>query len=256
MLFLAQTSLGSSNSQYNKYPRNTKPVDEIDLSASEDITLFTDEEQVTVRNINQEFRQENKLRGIVREFTIFNEMHCYQKVIRKHGGKQKFRVNLSILDPEPRHEYKLADSWLVVAAISAIVGFLLIYLGWFRSGPPLLNQQLLFILTSLSISFCLIALLIAMLKTHDRLIISSKCGRAPVLELMNNNPDKDSFTEFMDSLSRHILLSRRNISSSPTELLAMELKELRRLKHENVINGDDYEKAKKRIFRNRAFNPN
>ncbi len=230
-------------------------VEEIDLNAQEEITLFTDDEHVAVRTIDREFRQESKLKGIVREFTIFNGIQCYQKVTRKHGGKHKFRVNLACLDPEPRRIYNLADNWLIMGAIGLVLSFLLVYLGWFRTPPLQISNSLLYILTSVALSFSIIALLLALLKTRDRLVIYSKCGRAPVLELINNNPNKQQFMEFMDSLSRHILLSRRGISSSPTELLAMELKELRRLRDEHAIKEDQYESAKKRIFRNRAYNP-
>lgn len=228
-------------------------MEEIDLTTEEDITLFTDDERVSVNKVNREFRQESKLKGLINEFTIFNDNQCYQKVIKKHGGRHKFRVNLSYLDPEPRRERKLADSWLVTAAISAILAFLLIYLGWFSDNSAGLHTQLLYILLCTTVSFSCIAFMIAILKTRDRLVIYSKCGRAPVLQLINNNPDRESFLKFMNCLSRHILLSRKNISCSATELLAMELKELRRLKDEGVINGSQYDISKQRIFSNKAF---
>ena len=228
-------------------------MEEIDLTVHEDITLFTDDEQVSVRKVNREFRQHSKLKGVINEFTIFNDNQCYQKVIRKHGGKHKFRVELSYLDPEPRREFNLADSWLVTAAIGAILSFLLIYLGWFHTNAARLDSHLLYALLSISISFSLISFLVALLKTRDRLVIFSKCGRAPVLELINNNPDKDSFLQFTNCLSRHILLSRQNITCSATELLAKELKELRRLKDEGVIPTKQYELSKQKIFSNKAF---
>lgn len=226
-------------------------MEEIDLSHQEDITLFTDDEHVVVKKVNLEFTQHSKLKGEVREFTLFNDVHCYQKVAKKHRGKQKFRVNLSYLDPMPKREYTLADNWLIMSAIAAVVSFMLIYAGWFSDRQ--FDPHLLTILTSLTITFCLLALLIAILKTEDRLIIFSKCGRAPILEMLNNNPDHDSFLEFSDSLSRHILLANQKNPASQTERLALELKELRRLKDENVIPELQYERAKKRIFKNKAY---
>ena len=226
-------------------------MEEIDLSHQEDITLFTDQEHVSVKKINFEFTQHNKLKGELREFTVFNDIQCYQKVTRKHRGKQKFRVNLSNLDPMPQREYVLADSWLIVAAITAVISFMLIYVGWFSDIQ--INSNMIMILTSLSITLSLIAGLLAILKTQDRLILFSRCGRAPILEMMNNVPDRDTFLEFSDNLSRQILLAGQNSPASPTERLALELKELRRLRNEEVIPESQYERAKKRIFKNKAF---
>lgn len=227
-------------------------MEEIDLSAREDdITLFTDEEQITVKMVNQEFRQENKLKGIIREYTIFNDIQSYQSVKKKHGGKHKFRVNLTYLDPKPKREFILADNWLITAAITSILSFLLIYIGWFSSMH--FSQNVITFLTILCLSFCFIAFLIAALKTNDSILFYSKFGRAPVLELFNNNPDRGSFSEFKDTLSRHIISAQHEAKLNTTKLLALELKELRRLKDETAIPTSIYEEAKKRIFRNKAF---
>jgi hypothetical protein len=226
-------------------------MEEINLSTNDDITLFTDEEQVAVDNINQKFTQQSKLKGLVREFTIFNDIQCYQTVKLKHGGKHKFRINLSHLDPKPKRDFVLADNWLITAVISAILSFLLIYIGWFSAMQ--VDQHIFIIITALCISFCFIAFLFAMLKTQDRFLYYSQCGRAPILELINNNPDHESFTEFINLLSSHVIKAQSSADLNPTEKLVMELKELRRLKDETVIPESDYEQAKQKIFRNKAF---
>lgn len=226
-------------------------MEEIDLSASDDITLFTDEEQVAVDQVNRKFRQESKLKGIVREFTIFNDIQCYQTVEEKHGGKHKFRVNLTYLDPKTKRDFILAESWLITAAISAILSFLLVYVGWFSSIQ--INQNIILIVTALSITFCFIAFLIALLKTHDRILFYSKFGQSPVLELINKCPDKESFLEFIDIMSQHIISAQHKTQLSTTQRLTLELKELRRLKDETAIPAAVYEQAKKRIFLNKAF---
>lgn len=226
-------------------------MEEIDLTAHEDITLFTDEEQVELDHVNEEFRQESKLKGIVREFTLFNDIHCYQSVTRKHGGKHKFRVNLTYLDSKPRRFYNLASGWLITAGISAILSFLLVYLGWY-SGMQV-NQSIAIILTTLSATFSFIALLLALLKTQDRVIYYSRFGHIPILELINNSPNRQAFSSFVQTLSSQIIQARQKSQLDTTARLTMELKELRRLKDEGVIPDTHYEQGKKRIFRNQAF---
>ena len=226
-------------------------MEHINLASHEDITNFTDEEQVSVKKVNFQFRQESKLKGIVREFTIFNDNQCHQRVIKKHGGKHKFRINLTYLDSEPKRDFMLADSWLITAAISAIFSYLLIYAGWFSSMQ--FSFTAISIMTALSITFCFIALLIALLRTNDRVILFSRHGHAPVLEFINKNPDSKEFLKFIKILRKQILLAQSNSNLSSTDQLKLELKEIRRLKNEMVINESFYEKAKKRILKNSAF---
>ena len=230
-------------------------MEQIDLNADDDITLFTDDEHVVVRDINLSFQQQSRLKGVSYEFTVFNDNQCYQKVTRRYGAKYKFRINLACLDPQPRREFSLADSWLVFAGICAILGLLLVYAGWIREPPVRIDRSLLFGLTGFSITACLITVLFALLKTRDSLILVSKCGRAPVLELINNNPAAGSFGEFIDELSRRILQARNDMPGSMTDKLVLELKELRRLRNEGVISDAQYESAKLRIFKNEAYNP-
>lgn len=226
-------------------------MEEIDLTSSNDTTFFTDEEKVVVETINAEFRQEHKLKGEVREFTIFNDIHCYQSVKKKHAGKHKFRVNLSCVNPQPKREFKRADNWLISAAIIFILSLLLIYLGWFSHFN--LNKHVMTILAIFSLSFSCILFLYALLKTQDKILFYSQYGQIPVLELMNNRPNKNDFSEFINTLSTHIVKAKHGNQIDQAECLRSELKELRRLKDETVIPESVYEQAKKLILRNNAF---
>ena len=226
-------------------------MEHINLASNEDITDFTDEEQIPVKKVNHKFRQESKLKGIVREFTIFNDTQCYQRVIRKHGGKHKFRTNLSYLNPQPKRDFILANRWLIAAAISAILSYILVYVGWISSIK--FSQTIISMLAALSITFCFIALLIALLRTNDRIVLFSRYGHAPILEFINNNPDSRQFLQFIKTLRKHILQAQASLQLSITDQRKHELKELRRLKSEAVITEAHYERAKKRILKNQAF---
>ncbi len=226
-------------------------MEEIHYSTTEDITLFTDEEHVTVKKVNEEFTQQSSLKGLLFRFTLFNDIQCYQYIERKHGGKLKFRVNLSYLDPRPVHRFQLAESWIISAAIFAIISLLMIYLNWFREPP--FSTSLGMTLTISALTLCLISLLLGVLKSEDRIYFYSQYGRASILELLNRNPDKQSLESFLNTLSQHIISAQTSARLDRTEQLVQELKELRRLKDEMVITEETYEKAKQRIFGNKAF---
>ncbi len=226
-------------------------MEEINLNTDEEITPFSDEEQVRVKEINQEFTQQSHLKGLLFHFTIFNDIQCYQRIERKHGGKQQFRINLTYLDPRPVRRSKLAESWLISSAIFAIISLMLIYINWFKDTTG--NSSLAIPLTILAMTLCLISFLFGLFKAEDRVYFYTKYGRAAILELMNKNPDKASFDDFLQSLSSHIINAQHNSRLDNTQRLTQELKELRRLKDETLISEQKYEQAKQRIFRNKAF---
>lgn len=226
-------------------------MEKIILSSEEDITLFTDEEQVAVKKINQELRQQSKLRGELREFTLFNDVQCYQRVQKKHLGKYKFRVNLNYLNARPEREYTLAINWLITAAISAIFSLSLIYIGWFSSLQ--FSQSSATFITALSISFSCIALLIGLFRTTDRIILYSRYGHVPILEFINNNPDQQALSIFLGTLCKQISTAHHNSLLAPSEQLTQEIRELRRLRDETVITDAQYKQGVMLIFKNRAF---
>ncbi len=225
---------------------------EIDLKGTEDITLVSEEaEPVKVNKVNEKFRQENKLKGEVREFTVFNGAYCSQSVSRKHGKQQNFRVDLTILDPVSKRNFVLAHGWLFTAAISVVLSFLLIYAGWFSSMH--LNNGVMVILASLSLTSCAIFFLVSILRSRDRIILSSQFGRVPVLELINKKPGGTTFSSFINTLSSYIQTAKYNDQLNTKDRLIKELREIRRLKEESVIAEDDYERAKKKILQHKAF---
>ena len=211
---------------------------QIDIVAEEDVTQFQDDEHVSVDKINHEFVQEDRLKGQINEYTIFNDTHCYQSVRKKHRGKTKFRVNLTYLDPQPHREVILAKQWLITAAASFVVGLLVVYLGWF--SPIQFNDHtILTIVSAIILTFSIISLLVALLRTHDRILFHSRYGQVPILEFFNKKPDAHSFEEFSHRLSRYIGLAQKVCQHDTNKCLTLELQELRRLKKEHVEeNGD------------------
>ena len=222
---------------------------EID-NASEDITLFTDEEQVSVQSVDTIFEQRCPLRGERREFTVFNGNHCHQRVERKFGGKTKHRVNLQILDPQPRRRRDLALGWLMGSGIFGILSFLLIYRIYFSGQPA---NSLLVSLSVLSLSLFAIATLLTLFLSRKHIRYYSRFGRVPLLELIDNQPDAQDLTDFLRRLSQTIHLSRQQHPRASGDALSFELRDLRRLRDEGVIDAETYERAKQRIFAHPAY---
>ena len=224
-------------------------MEQINLSASRGAGMF--EEQLEVNKVNQQFRQESKIRGVVREFSIFNNTHFYQLVKKKHLGKSEFNLNLALLDSKPKSEFTFSYNWLIASAICTLVSLLAIYISWFSTVQ--VNSTVASIVSTLSVTLCAIVFLTMLLKTEHQVRLFSHYGHAPIIEFIDNNPNKKALSKFIKILRQHIEYAQRNANLSVKESLSLELKELRRLHEETAISLEHYELAKKNIFDNRAF---
>jgi hypothetical protein len=222
---------------------------EIDLQPiDDDNTLFSDNEKIPVEHVNFEFEQTNKLRGIYRQLTVFNDTHCYQSIKNKHQRKYKYRLNLAYLDPRPFRSRHIAWRWLYASLALWGVDAALIFSGWLHSASIVALG--LFICSTAVASMSLLAFFYF---THDIVFFRSQFGKIRLMELVNNSPDNDSFRDFVNKLVVQINKSKADSNKDNSQLLAHESQQLRRLKDETVITEEVYENAKKLIFRHDAF---
>jgi hypothetical protein len=229
-------------------------MEEINVTAYEDITItqFNDQEQVKVNVVDAEFHQQNKLHGDTRDFTLFNQVHCYQAVHLKHRRKYKYRVNLTYLSPKPKSKFELADGWLITACIAAVLSFMLIYIGWFSNYISIPQLYLTIAATGL-VTLTILAFMMTWLKTRNYVVLVSRFGNIPLLEFLNKRPDKASFDAFLEKLGMHIVSAQHAADLNTKDRCTEELKELRRLRDEQILTSAQYELGKKRIFNNKAF---
>lgn len=221
---------------------------EIDLEAIEDTTNFSDEEQIPVEHINFEFEQSLKYRGQYRKVTIFNDTHCYLSVKNKHQRKFKYRIDISYLDPRPFRQRKVEWKWLYLCLAMVVFGIALIFGGWLDTSS-IYSLGLFIGVTVVAV----MSLLAFFHYTTDRVYFRSQYGKVRMLELINMNPDKAAFRSFITKFIMQIKKSKTAKGYNQSKFLARELREIRRLKDEGTVPEASYEKAKKLIFKHKAF---
>ncbi|MDH3221323.1 MAG: hypothetical protein OEO19_17465 [Gammaproteobacteria bacterium] len=222
---------------------------EIDLEPVEDDTTnFSDDEHIPVEHINFEFEQASKLHGLYRKFTIFNDTHCYQSVKNKHQRKYKYRIDIAYLDPRPFRKRIVAWKWFYLSLALLGLDITLYFTGWLDTSS--INFLGLF-LGLLVVS--VMSLLAFFYYSRDRVFFRSQYGKIRLIELINKNPDNESFRSFITKFIMQIKKSKTAKNFNQTRFLARELQELRRLKNETVIPENSYEKAKQLIFKHEAF---
>jgi len=223
---------------------------EIDLEPLEDDTTtnFSDNEKIPVEHINFEFEQRSKLHGLYRKITIFNDTHCYQSIKNKHQRKYKYRIDISYLDPRPFRIRVKAWKWLYGCLALLGLDLALLAAGWLD------NSSVAFLGLFIGVLVVAVMSLLAFFHySRDRVYFRSQYGRIKLIELINKNPDAEKFRSFVNKFVMQINKSKTVKNLNQTKFLARELQELRRLKDETVVPTDSYEKAKKLIFRHKAF---
>ena len=223
---------------------------EIDLQPIEDdnTTNFSDKEQIPVEHVNFEFEQSSKLQGISRQLTIFNDTHCYQSIKNKHQRKYKYRIDLAYLEPRPFRVRTVPWKWLFGSLTLWTLDLVLVFTGWLE--PSSVNFLGLFIGITVS---ALMTLLAFFYYSRDTVYFRTQYGKIKLVELINKNPDNDSFRSFINKFVVQINKCKTAKGHNQNKFLARELQELRRLKDETVIPNGSYEKAKRLIFRHEAF---
>jgi hypothetical protein len=229
-------------------PQAKIDVDEIDLKPVEDITAFSDNEKIPVDHVNFEFEQSNKLQGMLRHLTVFNNSQCYQKIKHKHRRKYKFRINLAYLDPRPFRIRHIVWKWLYISLALWVLDAALLFSGLFDTGSVIFLGIV--IITTVT---ALITLLTFFYLSHDTVYFRSNFGKIRLLELANNNPDKKSFHVFVNKIVVQINKSKTAQGMNQSQFLTSELKELRRLKDESIVTEESYQRAKRRIFKHEGF---
>jgi hypothetical protein len=222
---------------------------EIDLQpVGDEITQFSDNEEIPVEYVNFEFEQSHKLQGMLRQLSVFNDSQCYQSIKNKHRRKYKFRLDLAYLDPRPFRLRNIVWNWLYASLALWVFAGVFVFAGWFdRSSVTSLG-----IFTGI-IVIALLTLLAFFYLSHDTVYFRSQFGKIRLFELANNNPDREIFRDFVNRIVVQINKSKAAKNMNQSQLLAAELKELRRLKDENIVPEDSYEKAKLQIFKHEAF---
>jgi len=92
-----------------------------------------------------------------------------------------------------------------------------------------------------------LSLILAIYRSHDRLVFYSQHGRVPLVVLFNRSPDRVTLGSFTGVLAQQIKDAKRNYLGN-NHALNEELKELRRLMEAGIISSRRYDFAKQRIL--------
>ena len=223
-----------------------RPEDDItEITLSSEID---DDAHLKPERINIGYVQEQKFKGVMRTFKIFNDtqLHYTLKSFRNKDNR-KHRVNLSYVNIEPDREVRVAWRWLSTAFATIVWSMLLFYVGLYTEY----RADYIVIVAVLLGTFSMLSMLVFYYRTQDKLIFKSFIGNIPLFEVSNHKSGNKEFELFLAKLRQHIKSSQGRLTMH--QRLVGELKDLRRIRDEGKISNEQYESARNIIFRHEAF---
>ncbi len=202
------------------------------------------------RELSELFVQTSKLQGVRRGFQLYKQAHLFQVFDwYRDREKRKFRINLACLNARPEQQIRREWKWLTTALATAIWSVVLIYIASFTNvagGVIPLQPVHLVSAGVLMGTITVISLLLFAYYKQDKTVFRSYQSQLPLVVLDTDKPDPDSFNRLRQMIEQGI--EQATLYMDLQERLVIELRELRRLRDEGVIEHDDYENARNAIF--------
>lgn len=197
------------------------------------------------KNHNSNLYQESNARGEKRVFEIYNTKFI-KVAVNNIMGNQSYHLNLSMLAPWPVRHRNISWQWLLaVFYFSFATVAYASYVIYFQESSKL-EKLLPFIVIFLLLS--LAAVLMFLYKSPNVTEFKTRYGNCVVLSMLYNKPDKETFRKFVEEVKLRSLSASQAVKLDKSQMMNIELNELRRLRNEGVISQHDYADAKARII--------
>ena len=197
------------------------------------------------KKITLKLLQVNNLKDKQRLVCIFD-----QKVLRliEKSSKQtrSYMIDLRLLDEAPRRVYNINLKFLTAFLALEVITYAVYVLN--NIGLSFLASSYINAAIALLAASSIIMLLLAIKSFNNKWVFYTINGRIPIVELFNNNPNRDKFQKIFSGLITNIIRARSKNRLSAAEMEAIEVSEHRRLRDEGIITHEQYEMAKANIL--------
>ena len=195
---------------------------------------------------NSSLHQESNARGEKRLFEIYNNK--FIKVSTNNIlNNSSYHLNLSLLAPWPVRHRNISWQWLMAVFYFSLTTLAYTaYLFYFQESSKL-ERLLPFIVVFLLLS--LGSFLMFLYRSPNEIEFKSRYGNCVVLSLLYNNPNRKEFKEFIEEIKLRSLSASQAVKIDKSQMLDIEMKELKRMRNEGVISQHHYADAKERILK-------
>jgi len=157
-----------------------------------------------------------------------------------------YMIDIIALDSVSRRVYGIAWGWLTATVIFSILAYVAITFPELLAG---LKQHYSIGLTALAIIGTIGCFILLWLSSSRKQVFYTRHGRIPLFEIWVGQPTGKAFRAYVKLLKESIQQVQEKSSLTSEQQLSGEMRMLRRLVDESVINKDVYEKAKAGLFK-------
>lgn len=225
----------------------TEPLDEISLGDAH----YREDSEIVPKIVNHEYVQSNNFKGVLREFSLFDDiyLYCTSKSfnLKKLRTRQvpKYRIDLTYIDPKPVKFSNIAWKWLLWGIVAIAASVLVIDADKIIDSPS--AQQAILPVSILLGTSGFVSILLFFYKSHSSVVYRGYVGRAPLI-VMANKPRNKDYKDFIDVLETNIRKAQRRNGITIKDRLVGEMKDMRRLRDAGVVSENRYKQAQARIF--------
>ena len=194
---------------------------------------------------NSSLHQESNARGEKRSFEIYNNK--FIKVTTNNIlNNRSYHLNLSLLAPWPVRHRNISWQWLLAVFYFSLTTLAYTaYLFYFQESSKL-ERLLPFVVIFLLLS--LASFLMFLYQSPNVIEFKTRYGNCVVLSLLYNKPGRKEFKEFIEEIKLRSLSASQVVKIDKSQMLDIEMNELKRMRNEGVISQHHYAEAKGRIL--------
>jgi hypothetical protein len=197
------------------------------------------------KNINRVMVQESRAKGELRRFEIYNDKFIKINIHNIFGDKV-YHLNMAMLEPWPSLHRRISWRWLLALGYFSLATSIYVIYLYHHPEREILGRLIPFI--TLFLLLALASLLMFLYQSPNVMEFRSRYGNSVLISLLKNRPNKREFKHFTDELKTRVLAAGQAVPFNKTQMLAIELNELRRLTDEGVLLEHEYQQAKDRVL--------
>ncbi len=194
---------------------------------------------------NRILHQESRAIGEQRTFEIYNDKYVKTQ-LKGLFGEHKYHLNLAMMEPWPVRHRLVAWRWLLAMVYSGITA--LSFIVYVVSNPEISLLGRLLPIIVIFVLLTLGSLALFLYRSPNVIEFRSRYGGAVLISLLHNKPDKAEYKSFVEEIKQRILAASGQVKLDKKQMLAIELKEIRRLRDEGVLGREAYQRARERLM--------
>ncbi|MEJ2140987.1 MAG: hypothetical protein P8Y24_01295 [Gammaproteobacteria bacterium] len=169
------------------------------------------------------------------------------RIDRQNNNKTtSYRIDVIALRPKHTRSFSFAWPWLIGAAVLFALLLIVINSSFVFSDPgawqAILTEVVLGILSAVCL-FLFIKL------SYGKYIFKSRHAKVPLLDIWTGQPSSKAVKAFVKLLEQRIENAHNHMGLSKEQQITGEIKTLRRLTEENVLDSAEYEAARARLMK-------